>query len=124
MPELTPSEDPIGRAIVAAAVTAPLPALLLSLYGLGIHGLIMGMFAFFLGVPVALLHVLLIGAPVYRQLRRRCEVGVGLSALAGFVSGALPILLLTRTSGIVIFAGICGLSGGIAFGIVLRMART
>jgi hypothetical protein len=45
-------------------------------------------------LPVAALHAVLLGLPLYMVLSRRREPGLALSAAAGFVTGMLPVLAL------------------------------
>ena len=79
--------------------------------------------AYLFGLPLALLHVYLLGLPAYHLLRARWALTWGRSAFGGFVVGGVPTALL---SGLVTdfhsdalwaacFPGALGALGGLAF---------
>jgi hypothetical protein len=85
-------------------------------------------FAFFLGVPLAALHALGLGLPLYLLLRRRWALTPARAALGGFAVATVPWLLLAlgsgapalEAAGALGFAGLPGAIGGLVFWSLLR----
>jgi hypothetical protein len=108
-------------ASVTAAAVAMLGPKLLTNPGLAV-------IAFLLGAPVALLHLLILGLPLYHLLRRRWALTWWRAALAGFAVGSLPLALLMLASeseppewiGAALLGSVPGLVAGLAFWLVLR----
>jgi hypothetical protein len=80
-----PDRAPVGclAAVLAAAAVPVIPMPLLLLFSL----------------PIAALHALVIGIPLYAFLARRRRPGAALTLAGGFAVGALPALLLVALIG-------------------------
>ncbi|HEX8225260.1 MAG TPA: hypothetical protein VF605_15710 [Allosphingosinicella sp.] len=85
-------------------------------------------FAFFVGLPIALLHSLVIGVPAYLVMRQLGALTWRRSAIGGFAVGALPWGLFAFFVSVdgwsvlmtVGMMGGSGMIGGLAFAAVLR----
>ena len=107
----------------AAALVAPAPVafMLIGSTGNPVENVLSALpLVLLFGAPVALLHVFLIGVPLYLALRRRWRLRWWSAPLAGFLIGALPMALLFQSLEGMWFFGLCGLVGGLVFWAVLR----
>jgi hypothetical protein len=112
-----------GTAAAFAAVTPV--ALLLGLASMN-PGLFL--FAYVLGVPIALVPSWMLGLPAYFVLRERWALTWAWGALGGFVVGGLPAGLLSlavtkdplSALGVLFLVGLLGACGGLAFRAFLR----
>ena len=73
-----------------------------------------------LGIPVALLHILLLALPAWLVVRRRWRVGWVNSALFGVVIGTVPGALLGSDLDALAGLAACGMFGGLVFWLMLR----
>ncbi|GEM_PF-1156284 len=109
--------------IVAAALAPGLVLFIAS--GASREGLGAMLLLFVFGAPLAALHMWLIGLPLYLYLDSRGWMGWLQAALAGFLVGVVPLLLLTLLNrghvswsvmpGMALGFGGPGLVGGLAF---------
>jgi hypothetical protein len=121
-----PSRARVGVAGLAAAAAAPVPLAVGMLVGVAGGGelaaILLLPLIMLVGLPIALLHVVLLGLPLYLALRRRWRIGWPFSTLAGAVIGSLPMALLWDPASALVVGGLGGLAGGFAFWWVLRGA--
>jgi hypothetical protein len=110
-----------GTVAAFAAVTpAALMFGLISMNG----GLLL--FAYVVGVPIAIVHSWLLGIPAYLFLRERWALSWEAAALGGFVVGLLPATVLSLVLDVggidfsVVIAGMLGACGGLGFKAFLR----
>jgi hypothetical protein len=129
-------DDPSGRRFVCACAAA----LLVPVLAAG------GLFSFdsppasrasiiflslLIGLPIALLHFLVLALPAYAVLREYWPLSWWAAALSGFIVGAMPAGLLGLATldpasdaiTLSFAAGLLGLSGGVAFWAVLAMKK-
>ena len=109
-------------AFLVAAAAAPLPFALVMAVGTPESGIAVPLMVMLFGVPLALVHVLLLALPAYLLLRRRWPVTWANSALLGLLIGALPTAALSGGLMPLATTGACGLAGGLVFRMVLRPA--
>lgn len=112
----------IAAALFAASAAAPFAFGIMLVAQAPQEGIWLMLPSVVFGFPVALLHALLLALPAYLMMRRRWRLAWWSSAAAGFLIGALPALLLTRSVATLMTGG-CGLVGGFVFWLVLRGAR-
>ena len=139
-----PTQGAVGRAgLAAAAAAAGSVALAVAML---VPRELAGMAVLFLifGLPIALLHVFVLGLPLYLRLRRRWPLRWWNAVLGGFFVGAAPIISLSlpgllrdtySAAGPVIYngpplvlrvllfaseAGLPGMVGGLTFWLVVR----
>jgi hypothetical protein len=132
-------------AALAAVAAAALPGLQLPLETAAGWVLLGVLF----GTPIALLHAFAVGLPLYLTFRRRWRLRWWSAAVGGFLTGAVPILLLKVFTGpgfdfymagttvlveqgrytsagwwgllaSSVWTGLAGLLGGISFWLILR----
>jgi len=129
-------DDPSGRRFACACAAALLVPVLAAggLFGLDSPpaaraGILFLSLLF--GLPIALLHLLVLALPAYLVLREYWSLSWWAAALGGFVVGAIPVGLLALgtvdpSSDAVTLSfggGLLGLSGGVAFWAVLAVKK-
>ena len=123
------TEDPPGAGRVVAAFlfaggVAPLPFTVYVALQAEAPDLTTLVVVVVLGIPVAMLHILLLAFPAWLVVRRRWRVGWLNSSLFGLVIGTVPGALLG--SDLPALAGLAasGTFGGLVFWLMLRPPRT
>lgn len=133
-------------AALAAVAAAALPGLLQLPLETAARWVLLGVL---FGMPIALLHAFAVGLPLYLTVRRRWRLRWWSAAVGGFLTGAVPLLLLRSFAGpgfdfymagttvLVeqgrytwagwwgllagsVWTGLAGLLGGISFWLMLR----
>jgi hypothetical protein len=122
MADRPPSPFRLLSAFLMAAAAAPLPFALVMGIGTPESGIAVPLMVMLFGVPLALLHVLLLALPAHLLLRRRWPVTWVNSALLGLLIGAVPTAVLSGGLLPLATSGACGLAGGLVFRMVLRPA--
>ncbi|HEX5183776.1 MAG TPA: hypothetical protein VFW19_11575 [Allosphingosinicella sp.] len=124
--------EPSARRFAAACAASLLVPVLAgaALFGLSGSGITAGIVFLFLifGLPIALLHLLVLALPAYAVLRHYWPLSWWAASLGGFVVGAIPIGLMSLASSPLsidppMIGGLLGLSGGLAFWAVLAMKK-
>lgn len=81
-------------------------------------------FVFLFGVPIALIAILILALPAYLLMRRHWHVQWWHAALAGFIVGMIPGMLLGAGASFEgLQVGLAGLVGGLAFWAIIRRPR-
>jgi hypothetical protein len=93
-----PPKRQVAKATLVAILAATISYILFNLDVVAAGPNILAIFLIF-GVPLAALHALLLGWPLYLLLRGRWQLRWWHAALAGFLIGAVPLLLLNVASG-------------------------
>ena len=114
----------LGFLVAAFAAVAAETVLLASVAGADVtleSMLGFSIFVFLFGVPIALIAILVLALPAYLMMRRHWHVRWWNAALAGFIVGMVPgILLGAGTSWEALQVGLAGLVGGLAFWAIVR----
>ncbi len=117
----------LGFLVAAFAAVAAEVVLLASIAGTDMtldSVLGFSIFVFLFGVPIALIAILVVAVPAYLLMRRHWHVRWWNAALAGFIVGMVPgVLLGAGTSLEALQVGLAGLVGGLAFWAIVRRPR-
>lgn len=110
---------PFLAAAVAAASMAP--------FAFGMTEILI--LVFIIGLFLAALHVVFLAVPIYLWLERTYRPTLAIILLASALIGALPAFLLLvgestwrEIAEVIRACGLCGLTGGVAFWLTLRLS--